>query len=63
MTRATAARLGTTFEEFAQAKTDAIPVRRPGQPEDVAQVVSFFADPRSGLVSGQVLYAAGGPRG
>ena len=31
------------------------------QPEDVADAVSFFASPRAGYVSGQVLYVAGGP--
>jgi 3-oxoacyl-[acyl-carrier protein] reductase len=36
---------------------------RGGTPEDIAQAVAFFADPRSGYVSGQVLYVAGGPRG
>ena len=35
---------------------------RAGQPEDVADAVSFFCSPRSGFVSGQVLYVAGGPR-
>jgi 3-oxoacyl-[acyl-carrier protein] reductase len=40
-----------------------IPVGRPGEPADIAQAVSFFADPRSAFVTGQVLYVAGGPRG
>ena len=35
---------------------------RAGQPEDVADAVSFFCSPRAGFVSGQVLYVAGGPR-
>jgi len=29
----------------------------------LAHAVAFFADHRSGFVSGQVLYVAGGPRG
>lgn len=62
MTRATAKRVGQTFEEFSAARVAAIPVRRAGQPEDVADAVSFFCSPRAGFVSGQVLYVAGGPR-
>ena len=33
-----------------------------GTGEAVADAVSFFCSPRSGFVSGQVLYVAGGPR-
>ncbi len=62
MTRATAERVGQSFEEFSAARVANIPVRRPGQPEDVADAVSFFCSPRAGFVSGQVLYVAGGPR-
>jgi 3-oxoacyl-[acyl-carrier protein] reductase len=62
MTRATAERVGQTFEEFSAARVAMIPVRRPGRPEDVADAVSFFCSPRAGFVSGQVLYVAGGPR-
>jgi 3-oxoacyl-[acyl-carrier protein] reductase len=39
---------------------DAIPVKRLGQPEDVARAVLFFADPDAGFVTGQVLYVCGG---
>jgi 3-oxoacyl-[acyl-carrier protein] reductase len=62
MTRATAERVGQSFEEFSAARVAGIPVNRPGQPEDVADAVSFFCSPRCGFVSGQVLYVAGGPR-
>jgi 3-oxoacyl-[acyl-carrier protein] reductase len=37
------------------------PVRRVGQPEDVANVISFLASEGAGFVSGQVIYVAGGP--
>jgi 3-oxoacyl-[acyl-carrier protein] reductase len=40
-----------------------IPVRRVGQPEDVANVVSFLVSEAAGFVSGQVICVAGGPRG
>jgi 3-oxoacyl-[acyl-carrier protein] reductase len=62
MTRATAARLGQSFEDFSAARVAAIPVRRAGRPEDVADAVSFFCSARAGFISGQVLYVAGGPR-
>ncbi|MFF9815857.1 3-oxoacyl-ACP reductase FabG [Streptomyces sp. NPDC014006] len=61
MTAATATRLGLTFEQFKESCAAEIPVRRVGEPEDVAEAVSFFAGERSGFVSGQVLYVAGGP--
>ncbi len=43
-----------------RAITEAIPVRRMGEPEDVANAVSFLLDARSGFVTGQVLYVCGG---
>jgi NAD(P)-dependent dehydrogenase (short-subunit alcohol dehydrogenase family) len=39
---------------------ESIPVKRLGQPEDVARAVLFFADPDAGFVTGQVLYVCGG---
>ncbi len=38
----------------------AIPVKRLGQPDDVARAVMFFADRDAGFVTGQVLYVCGG---
>jgi NAD(P)-dependent dehydrogenase (short-subunit alcohol dehydrogenase family) len=37
-----------------------IPVRRLGQPDDVARAVMFFVDRDAGFVTGQVLYVCGG---
>jgi NAD(P)-dependent dehydrogenase (short-subunit alcohol dehydrogenase family) len=37
-----------------------IPVKRLGQPDDVARAVMFFADRGAGFVTGQVLYVCGG---
>ncbi|OLF19444.1 3-oxoacyl-ACP reductase FabG [Actinophytocola xanthii] len=62
MTAATAARVGVPFEDFKAGAAAAIPVRRVGQPEDIAAVVSFLAGEESGFVSGQVIYVAGGPQ-
>ncbi|MEO1793848.1 MAG: SDR family oxidoreductase [Pseudomonadota bacterium] len=36
------------------------PVGRIGTPDDIANAVAFFADPRSGYVNGQILYVCGG---
>src|SRR6516165_828627 len=62
MTRATAARMGITFDEYVRQRAANIPVGRAGQPEDIAHVVSFLVSEGAGYVSGQVIYAAGGPR-
>jgi 3-oxoacyl-[acyl-carrier protein] reductase len=62
MTRATADRLGVSFEDFIAASAKQIPVGRVGQPEDIAHLVSFLVSEGAGFVSGQVVYAAGGPK-
>jgi 3-oxoacyl-[acyl-carrier protein] reductase len=61
MTAATAARIGMDFDEFQKAAATQIPVRRVGQPADVANVISFLVSEDAGFVSGQVIYVAGGP--
>jgi 3-oxoacyl-[acyl-carrier protein] reductase len=61
MTAATAARVGMEFEAFKEAAASQIPVRRVGQPEDIANVASFLASEGASFVSGQVIYVAGGP--
>jgi 3-oxoacyl-[acyl-carrier protein] reductase len=62
MTRATAERVGVSWEEFTSRAAAAIPVRRIGQPDDIAAVVSFLTGEEAGFISGQVIYVAGGPR-
>lgn len=37
-----------------------IPVGRIGKPEDIAQAVLMFADPKSSYITGQTLYVCGG---
>jgi 3-oxoacyl-[acyl-carrier protein] reductase len=61
MTRATAGRMGITFDELLVRGAANIPVGRAGNPADVAAAASFFARDDAGFVSGQVLYVAGGP--
>ncbi|GAA1568674.1 SDR family oxidoreductase [Leucobacter aridicollis] len=62
MTRATAERLGVTFEDFVGHMVSEIPVARAGKPEDIANAAAFFCSEEAGFVSGQVLYVAGGPK-
>jgi len=62
MTAATAARIGVDFEDFKKAAAQNIPVRRTGKPEDIGALASFLVSEEAGFVSGQVIYAAGGPQ-
>ena len=63
MTREIAERLGIPFEDMTNEMMKTIYVGRPGDPDDIANAVAFFVDHRSGFVTGQILYVAGGPRG
>ena len=63
MTRSMAERAGRTLADVERDMLRDIPVGRSGRPEDIAHAVAFFADERSGFITGQVLFAAGGPRG
>ncbi|WP_245783836.1 beta-ketoacyl-ACP reductase [Alicyclobacillus macrosporangiidus] len=60
MTRATAQRVGMDPEQFKQAAIERIPLRRVGQPRDVANVIAFLASDDASYVSGQVIYVHGG---
>ncbi len=61
MTEQTAARLGVSFEDFQEAIAGQTPVRRVGQPDDVAGVIAFLCSSDAAYVSGQVIYVRGGP--
>jgi 3-oxoacyl-[acyl-carrier protein] reductase len=61
MTEQTADRLGVSFEDFQTAIAEQVPLRRVGQPEDVAGVIAFLCSDDSAYVSGQVIYVRGGP--
>jgi 2-hydroxycyclohexanecarboxyl-CoA dehydrogenase len=47
-------------EKFREAFVKAIPFRRIGKPEEVADAILFFATPSSDYVTGQVLSVSGG---
>ena len=61
MTEATAQRLGMDFEQFKAAAASQIPLQRVGQPRDIANVIAFLSSDESGFVTGQTIYARGGP--
>ena len=47
-------------ERLREALVKAVPMRRLGQPEDVARAICFFASRDSGYITGQVLSVSGG---
>jgi len=61
MTRATAERMGLDYEAFKLGAASQIPLRRVGQPNDIATVIAFLCSDESSFVSGQTLYVRGGP--
>jgi 3-oxoacyl-[acyl-carrier protein] reductase len=61
MTRATAERIGVDYETFKLGVASQIPLRRVGQPDDIANVIAFLCSDESSFVSGQNVYVRGGP--
>jgi 3-oxoacyl-[acyl-carrier protein] reductase len=61
MTRSTAERMGVDFEAYKVGAASQIPLRRVGQPEDIASVIAFLCSDESSYVSGQTIYVRGGP--
>jgi len=61
MTQQTADRMGVPFEQFMEAVSAQTPLRRVGQPEDVAGAIAFLCSEDASYVSGQVIYVRGGP--
>ncbi|MGH2741528.1 MAG: SDR family oxidoreductase [Thermoleophilaceae bacterium] len=46
--------------KLVDALVRAVPMRRLGEPEDVAAAVAFFASDRAGFITGQTLSVSGG---
>lgn len=61
MTRSVAERTGVDYEELKKAAAERTPLRRVGQPEDVAGVIAFLCSEDASYVTGQVIYVRGGP--
>jgi 3-oxoacyl-[acyl-carrier protein] reductase len=61
MTRATAERLGVDFDAFKLGAASQIPLRRVGQPEDVAGLITYLCSDEASFVSGQAIFVRGGP--
>jgi 3-oxoacyl-[acyl-carrier protein] reductase len=61
MTRQTAERIGVEFEDFQKHAAEQTPLKRIGEPDDIAGVIAFLCSEDASYVSGQVIYIRGGP--
>ncbi len=60
MTDQTAARLGLDVDEFRKLSAEANPVKRVGEPADIAAAAAFLASDEASYITGQTLYVDGG---
>ena len=63
MTQAVAERLGIDYADLKRAAADRAALRRIGRPEDIAGVITFLCSEDAGFITGQTIYATGGPTG
>jgi 3-oxoacyl-[acyl-carrier protein] reductase len=61
MTQAVAQRTGIDYADLKKAAAERTPLRRIGRPEDIAGVISFLCSDDASFVTGQTIYATGGP--
>lgn len=52
-----------TYETIKERAIAAQPIKRVGQPDDVANAVAFLASERAGFITGEVLHVTGGRYG
>ncbi len=62
MTDATAARLNIPVADFREMAAQATPVRRVGQPEDIAAAAAFLCSDDASYITGQTIYVDGGAK-
>ncbi|MEU4562579.1 3-oxoacyl-ACP reductase FabG [Actinoplanes sp. NPDC023936] len=62
MTDATAARVGVSASDMQAKAAEITPLRRVGQPSDIASVVAFLASDAASFITGQTIYVDGGRR-
>ncbi len=60
MTDDTARRVGVTPEELQKQAASITPVRRVGQPADIANTIAFLTSDESSFITGQIIYVDGG---
>ena len=58
--QALATRLKLEPEELQRLNAEATPVRRVGQPEDIAAAAAFLCSDEASFITGQTLYVDGG---
>ncbi len=61
MTRQTAERMGMDYEQLRSEAAARLPLGRVGTPEDIAGVIAFVCSDDASYMTGQTLYARGGP--
>jgi 3-oxoacyl-[acyl-carrier protein] reductase len=61
MTQAVAQRTGIDYQDLKKAAAERTPLRRIGRPDDIAGVISFLCCDDASFVTGQTIYATGGP--
>lgn len=62
MTRGNAEKLGVDFQEMVNKAAANFPLRRVGEPKDVANVVAFLVSDDASYVTGEVIVVGGGER-